>query len=63
MVELYARLWHRKRPVSALEALRQAQRAMLLEGYERGMVRADKAEKGRVPPAFWAAFVLSGDWR
>jgi hypothetical protein len=31
----------------------------------RGLVKAGKADlgKGRTPPYYWAAFVLSGDWR
>ncbi len=42
---------------------------MLKEGIGRGMidVKVPKErlakEDGRLPPCFWAAFVLSGDWR
>jgi CHAT domain-containing protein len=62
MERFYEEMWQKGRP--RLEALRQAQLTMLREGYVRGMVRADKEEKdGRVPPFYWAAFVLSGDWR
>ena len=63
MAEFYRVAWG-KTVVSRVEALRQAQLAMLREGDNRGMVRRDKEEKsGRVPPYYWAAFVLSGDWR
>ena len=47
----------------------QAQLAMLRDGIKRGMtdvrVPADRQGKddGRLPPYFWAAFTLSGDWR
>ena len=50
-------------PVEAGSAA-QAQLILLREGHERGMVRRDKDDKSkRVPPFYWAAFVLSGDWR
>jgi CHAT domain-containing protein/Tfp pilus assembly protein PilF len=62
MSRFYEELWQKGRP--RLEALRQAQLIMLREGYKRGMALRTKAEKGdRVPPFYWAAFVLSGDWR
>jgi CHAT domain-containing protein len=65
MVRFYENRWEKKLP--ALEALTEAQRWLLTEGVKRGMVRLrDKDEaKGaaRTPPYFWAAFVLSGDWR
>ena len=64
MAEFYRVAWDRKTVVSRVEALRQAQLAMLREGDKRGMVRRDKDDKSkRVPPYYWAAFVLSGDWR
>jgi CHAT domain-containing protein len=65
MVAFYEALWNESRPSSRAEALRQAQLVMLREGYKRGMVAADDAgdRQRRVPPYFWAAFVLSGDWR
>ena len=55
----------------AYVALRKAQLAMLfgktLDGRPRGLVKgAEKIEAGkakRLPPFYWAAFVLSGDWR
>jgi CHAT domain-containing protein/Tfp pilus assembly protein PilF len=67
MVRFYENLW--KRNMSRLEALRQAQLWMLMEGAARGMVdvRVPRerlpVEDGRVAPYFWAAFTLSGDWR
>jgi CHAT domain-containing protein len=94
MDEFYSRLWGKGRP-SRLEALRQAQLAILRdpgrvrrraerllaeakrrgapEGELRGVkgrLATDLPEGGRVeekprysPEAWWAAFVLSGDWR
>jgi CHAT domain-containing protein len=75
MVLFYDNLWRKKLP--RLEALRQAQLWMLRqgdgwmrnEGISRGMidVRVPKErlakEDGRLPPYYWAAFSLSGDWR
>ena len=64
MERFYVNLWEKK--MSKLEALREAQRWMLTEGLKRGLVREDVPEKAadaRTPPYFWAAFVLSGDWR
>jgi CHAT domain-containing protein/tetratricopeptide (TPR) repeat protein len=67
MVAFYEKLWHRKKPLSRLEAMRQAQLLMLREGRRRIMVRADpekdKEKSPRLPPFYWAGFVLSGDWR
>ncbi len=67
MMRFYENLWKKKMP--KLEALRQAQLWMLKEGISRGMIdvkvpkeRLGK-EGGRLPPYYWAAFVLSGDWR
>jgi len=73
MQEFYEKLWKQKLP--KLEALRQAQLSMLRagakrlqakEGGQRGL-DLDPAqparEDGRLPPYYWAAFVLSGDWR
>jgi CHAT domain-containing protein len=73
MVRLYENLWRTKQPLGKLEALRQAQLEMLREGRKRGpggerpvdpeaLKRAVPAA-GRTPPFYWAAFVLSGDWR
>jgi CHAT domain-containing protein len=64
MVDFYDNLWKRK--MSKLEALRQAQLKMLREGIQRGVVREDlptRDKNRRVPPFYWAPFVLSGDWR
>jgi len=93
MEEFYSRLWSKDKP-SRLEALRQAQlailrdparvrkrtEALLAEARKRGVseealrgigrLALDLPEGGRVeeapkrsPEAWWAAFVLSGDWR
>lgn len=65
MERFYENLWKKKLP--RLEAMREAQLWMLQEGRKRGLVRV--AEPGlestnpRTPPYYWAAFVLSGDWR
>lgn len=86
MEEFYANLWRRRLP--KLEALRQAQLAVLRAPERLPPVRAQMqaevaklaAARGRelkavaatgagevtgprTPPALWAAFVLSGDWR
>jgi len=72
MAAFYRGRWDAKSPLPAIEALRRAQLAMLradprmiADGVRRGMVREDdvKAGTARVPPFYWAAFVLSGDWR
>jgi CHAT domain-containing protein/Tfp pilus assembly protein PilF len=59
----FYRVWWGKKVVSRVEALRQAQLSLLREGV-RGMVRAPlpAARDSRLPPYYWAAFVLSGDW-
>jgi CHAT domain-containing protein len=64
MVRFYKNLWGNK-PLSKLEALRQAQLWMLREGGKRGLVVVEERlkAKARVPPYYWAAFQLSGDWR
>jgi len=50
-----------------VEALRQAQLWMLREGRSRSFVREDQEAQppkdARLPPYYWAGFVLSGDWR
>lgn len=64
MVDFYDNLWSKK--LSRLEALRQAQLNMLREGIKRGLdLAADQPpdQQRRLPPFYWAAFVLSGDWR
>jgi CHAT domain-containing protein len=77
MTRFYENLWQKK--LSKLEALREAQIWMLREGVKqpelwRGLGEAVKLDSpaevspGRrdlqgLPPRYWAAFVLSGDWR
>ncbi len=63
MIDFYDNLWKKK--MTRVEALRQAQLAMLREGVKRGLAYADQpAEQDhRLPPYYWAAWVLSGDWR
>ena len=69
MERFYANRWERK--LGPLEALRRAQLWLLNEGrrhpeLERGLkLDGPKGEKagGRLHPYYWAAFVLSGDWR
>jgi CHAT domain-containing protein len=70
MTEFYTNLWEKK--LGKLESLRQAQLRMLRE-YDpkqrklvaRGLdISADQtAGPPRGSPFYWAAFVLSGDWR
>jgi CHAT domain-containing protein/Tfp pilus assembly protein PilF len=78
MQRFYAHLWGKGRPTK-LEALRRAQLEMLREGVrDEVLVRGVSNPKtgagkrrqapvkdagGRLAPAYWAAFVLSGDWR
>ncbi|HEV2970988.1 MAG TPA: CHAT domain-containing protein [Pirellulales bacterium] len=65
MIEMYENLWGEKK-MSKLEALRQAQLSMLREGVKRGLDFKDDQPPNRdhrLPPYYWAAFVLSGDWR
>jgi CHAT domain-containing protein len=65
MTDFYKNLWDPEKHYSRLEALRQAQLKMLREGANRGLEIADRpldANK-RMPPFYWAAFELSGDWR
>ena len=70
MARFYDNLWQKKMPT--LEALREAQIWMLKRGradaeVQRAMVRTDLQSiapaDGRLPPFYWAAFTLSGDWR
>lgn len=62
MREFYRNLWNRK--LSKLESLRQAQLAMLRGQLPVGSATLDGRDKqGQFPPAYWAAFTLSGDWR
>ena len=75
MTEFYTNLWQKK--LGKLEALRQAQLTIMRDyGQQSGTVRGtivklkpttphEKPKKrgSRLPPYYWAAFVLSGDWR
>lgn len=62
MERFYQNLWQEK--MTRLDALREAQLWLLntpaaIRGTSLGSVRGLK----RVPPFYWAAFTLSGDWR
>ena len=71
MVRFYENLWGKG--MSKLDAMQEAQLWMLREGGKeqadgtRGVVDFDATQPptvdGRLPPYYWAAFVLSGDWR
>jgi CHAT domain-containing protein/tetratricopeptide (TPR) repeat protein len=71
MRRFYENLWHKK--MSKLEALRETQLWMLREGAKqpdlarRGLERlpeeGQERKDGSLPPYYWAAFALSGDWR
>jgi len=72
MIEFYRNLWEKK--LSKLESLRQAQLTML-QRYDsrqqklvsRGLKPVTQAKGSEEPallaPFYWAAFMLSGDWR
>jgi CHAT domain-containing protein len=59
MVDYYRN--HRSKSMSRLDALRTAQIYMLRR--QRRSSLAIESENGVVSPEYWAAFVLSGDWR
>jgi CHAT domain-containing protein len=64
MIDFYENLWTKK--MSKIEALRQAQLNMLRNGANRGekfLPDHPPDKNHRMPPYYWAAFVLSGDWR
>jgi CHAT domain-containing protein len=61
MERFYENYW--KQGMGTLEALRDAQLWLLKEGVKRGVVREEDTKNPRTPPYYWAAFVLSGDWR
>ena len=63
MERFYENLWTKE--MGKLKALRKAQLWMLRERGPRGLTRiqGDDAPQNRLPPYYWAAFVLSGDWR
>lgn len=61
MERFYKNLWEREMP--AVEALREAQIWMLRDKSNRGLAIDDQPADDSLPPYYWAAFVLSGDWR
>jgi CHAT domain-containing protein len=61
MKRFHHNLWVKKLPKA--EALREAQLFVLKEGSSQPELKADFPKGGRLPPKFWAAWVLSGDWR
>lgn len=62
MQRFYENLWDRQ--LGKLEALREAQLWMMKDQSARGAeIVNESPENTRLPPLYWAAFVLSGDWR
>ena len=63
MIDFYENLWAKK--MSKVEALRAAQLEMLREGVKRGLDVSERPadQHHRLPPWYWAGFVLSGDWQ
>ena len=62
MQRFYENLWGKK--MGKLEALREAQIWMLRDQGNRGLTITEQpADKESLPPYYWAAFVLSGNWR
>ncbi|TWU02840.1 CHAT domain-containing tetratricopeptide repeat protein [Stieleria varia] len=66
MEKFYENYWVGKMP--RLDALREAQLYVLnhpdvARGVRRVSQQAESADNSRLPPEYWAAFVLSGDWR
>ncbi|MEQ8788701.1 MAG: tetratricopeptide repeat protein [Pirellulaceae bacterium] len=63
MERFYRNMWEGE--MGKLEALREAQLWMLRERGPRGLkpLEDEDASPKRLPPYYWAAFVLSGDWR
>jgi CHAT domain-containing protein len=63
MARFYERLWRGGRPPAA--ALREAQLELLREGRRRGLVSLEDGpgagRTDRLPPYYWAAFVISTD--
>ena len=66
MGDFYKAAWDTGKIISRAEALRSAQLSMLKEGLRRGVgKKGEKLPAGetRLPPGYWAGFILSGDWR
>jgi CHAT domain-containing protein len=73
MSAFYQTAWDEKTVVSKAEALRKAQLAVMYGTVKDGKFRGpgkvpEELPPGtkpspRLPPLYWAAFVLSGDWR
>ncbi|MCP3861317.1 MAG: CHAT domain-containing protein [Phycisphaeraceae bacterium] len=65
MQRFYENLWDRG--MGKLAALREAKLWLMREGGKRGLALPSRNEaapkSNRLPPFFWAGFVLSGDWR
>jgi CHAT domain-containing protein len=63
MQRFYENLWDKK--MGKLEALREAQIWMMHDQGNRGLIviNDQPADANVLPPFYWAAFVLSGDWR
>jgi CHAT domain-containing protein len=61
MERFYTNLWDKE--MGKLDALREAQLWVLTERGTRGLEPEDETPSPRLPPRYWAAFVLSGDWR
>jgi len=67
MERFYENLWQKK--LMRLEALREAQLWMLHESWRRKPAQPRSVEPvppkapAGLPPDYWAAFVLSGDWQ
>ena len=61
MERFYLNLWEKE--MTRLDALRESQLWMLNNPASiRGAKRVEQ-ESTRIPPYYWAAFSLSGDWR
>jgi CHAT domain-containing protein len=61
MARFYENLWRKGQPPA--QALREAQLSMLRGDLGRGGLKreADEPRSNRLPPYYWAAFVLSTD--
>ena len=66
MERFYQNLWGQP-PLGKLEALREAELGMLRGDRARAVMLMEEGQPAgrsdRVLPYYWAAFVLSGDWR